>query len=279
MKRIAVSLLLLSLCLTLCACGESSQNTAASVPDRALPVAEAPAPGHDPSEFYGEWVDLLNVNGVYTDRYELSGANLGDLWTLSDDDKIHIYDYEFSIEEYEGIPSLICRNSPYYEFESSHWLVHAEDYQTCFSRYFQSVELTVDNMDEYLSQPIIVGDSLDESGNITGTAYLIRSLVYDTGLVFAGADNCWIEYVDSNTGRVAPFCISSGELRSVGRTSGTLVYVKADYVQENTIAIEEVPEYRHRASYRVLTLTNGCRIFDYCPGWENTNANYDDWKY
>lgn len=292
MKRITVSLLLLSLCLTLCACGESHQDSAASVPDRALPVAEAPAPAPDPSEFYGEWVDLLRYRYAYQydEKFTFDASNYGDLWKLSDDGKtILIYDNEYSIEESDGVPALICRVTQNDEYEFSHWLVRAEDYETCFDRYFVAVDLSAENVSDYLGPPVAIGDYFDEWGDVAGPLYLYSSPAYSQGLVYLGIAGDPEFLVEEITDREArnqnfPYGMTTGPLwyshSGYGRARGTIIYAKAEFVQDNSMYIGEKHEAGYQLCERVVTLSNGCKLYDsYVGNWANTNANYDDWKY
>lgn len=305
MKTLRAVAAALAVCVILSACGGSPAPASAnSAPaDRMISTPEpiiTPPPPDDGltdaerqirAELAGEWVDVNSYfeQGDGTGMLETLFADEwgGDTWELSADGKT-IGPYR--IVDDDGITLLIrSGQSLTAPVQVSYILVRREQFRDFFNRYFVEVDVTGENIHEYVNEPVYIGEyeTVDSWGDVNGTAeaWTCTSPVYDSGLVFIGAGRNF-RYEAIYNGYSAdiryPYGIQYGAggytgAYTIGRAEGRLFFVRSEYVTDNTV--ETYTEaYDRRARYaRVVTILDGIRI-----ATENRwvdGINYDDWKY
>lgn len=163
--------------------------------------------------------------------------------------------------------------------------VRREDYQAAFEQKFVAVELSEENVKDYLGDAVFIGNALDEWGEEykDSPCYMLTSMVYDDGLVYVGcSDDFAVELVVDTidrgetytVGATVPFDYTNnycgGVHKSVsisGRAKGTMYFVKPEYVANNY--------YEDMWTY--VELTNGTL---YTTGFiPNVNFNYADFMH
>lgn len=230
----------------------------------------------------------LEEDGTFYIRFQMG------TWTLSEDVSTIMLTVEncdvgvdtmtLNIVEEDGFTKLvgtILNNQPFaYVLE--------EDYEAAFSAKYAAVELTDENLKDYIGDPVCFENVMNRQIGYVVDAYFFPSQAYDNGLVYLGCNYCDVDYVwqeggqPRQSGSVFPvywYTIASANITGVGlgsSASGTMFYVKADHVAEN---------YVNENGYRTLVLTNGVElVFDgygdfYDNFWPNVNASYDEYIY
>ena len=239
------------------------------------------------ASFAGEWVSelkrdfsiQLNTDGTLT----LDGFD--GTWALNEEETA--LDLSFAglsisvkIIEEDGFQKLDMSAI------NSWCLVKAENYQAAFDKKFIAVELSGENVKEYLGDPVHIGYGLDAWGeeDKQNPVYLLTSKVYEDGLVYIGCSDdfavelIWESTYENRKEPIAgnPFSLIWGyddndgyynRPVSIGeRAAGTLYYVRSEYVVENSINSD---------GRRDVKLTNGSV---YSPEYyESFSYRYEDY--
>lgn len=324
MKNIIALLLALAMCFSLCACGKSEAVTnveglidaigevstesesaiiaaeeaynalakeektkvenysvlteARAALDDAIKAAEyealkAPFVGTWISEFVGEKKITLNADGTGV-PYD---------WTISEDGtKLTIGGEVGTVIIEDEYTKLLFVNS-------KDCYVRAEDYQEAYDRKFMAVEVTGENVKDYLGDPVLAGYELDAWGEVREgcTLYFLTSKVYEDGWVYIGcSDDFAVDIVYSfgftMTHTLGPFSniVTLGDspnpVRIGDRAKGTLYYVREEYVAENYLS-----DTNGLDGHTELILTNGIEyttatIFANNGSYNGVSFDYQD---
>jgi hypothetical protein len=291
MKRIFVYLLALALLFALCACSNHAESPAQQREEQLGEQRQADSgsePADDPRQkeamapFVGTWV--LECPVVDPAPFELqesgvfvSGNSTGHWSVDTASGKLVIDGTAWLVFEEDGF-TKIRPDQTYtsmYEPETC-TRVMEKNRSAAAEKKFVVVDLSEENILDYVGQPVLAGNRLDNQGNITNACYLYPSLVYDRGLVFfaSGDDLCW-ECTDGNMSISygdCPYLYDSCQNELTGTAWGRLCYIRADYVTDNRLELID------GFSYRVLTLTSGEKYL--CGGNRGTvDYDYQDYLY
>ena len=228
------------------------------------------------SEYSGEWVDvlhpgnhfILNEDGSYQSNSIEPGR-----WSF--------YDDKLGLENGRGYTNLSDDGIPLLYWDKE-LLVKASEADNYFNTHFVTVEITPDNIREYISEPIMIGNRIDEWGETTDTPmFHPLSIAYRNGLVLVGwSEDFKYELIASNifgSGTVTvnePFLVirdySAVDSFCIGeRAMGTLTFVRSEYVSNNYLS-----DYQ-----RIVELSNGVVFKSSAYDWKGITANYEDYKY
>lgn len=202
-------------------------------------------------------------------------------WTVSEDGK-------YIALTGDNLPDFFGEAIPVFEEDGfkkiqivDSWgpFVLVEDHNTIFEMKYVAVELTAENVREYLGEPVKAGYVLNSWGeeDKTAPAYLLTSQVFDEGLVYVGCSNdfavelIYEEYIEmtynditAKTHIMEPFSLLQANehahegtaleshfrpIRIGDKAKGTLYYVREEYVADNFF--DPVTEYTF------VKLTNG----------------------
>lgn len=227
-------------------------------------------------EWSGEWVDvlhsanhfILNEDGTYQSdsiepgRWELQGEKLflekGGSYTILNDD---------------GSPLLYRDNA---------LLVKASDYDAYFNEHFVKIEITPENIREYIGVPVAIGFSVNEWGDVGDTpVFAAKSIAFDNGLVLVGwsedfkyeiIENSLYDSITNTYDEPYPVIYTIWDQVSYdigNRAMGTLIFVRSDYVMNNYFSENQ----------RIVELYNGVVFKNYAGRWNGITAKYEDYKY
>ena len=285
------------------ACGQSAsgneaQGTVTTAAPEAAPTPE-PTPEPEPtpsaesivSSFTGEWVEVfsgfktpgqaehivLSEDGNYT-RGETSGI----WWPDSEGREIWLdYQFVFTRLEEDGFTMLARFREPY---GTEELLVRAEDYEAYVDHYFMIVEITPENLRNYIAEPVYLTTPVDEWGEPLSTIILIwDSLIFKDGFTYvARSDDFKYEMIRNSLmdGKIVrsesvtelrPFHITSMfpkmESYSMGeRAMGSLVFVRPGFVRSNTVG----------DSFRRVEMTSGIVFAEVRVDWIGIEEFYPD---
>lgn len=213
-------------------------------------------------------------------------------WTLSDTGTEVILDvtgreakngsYTLKVLEEGGYTKLIGSvfgNQPF-------GYVQEQNYLPAFQAKYAILDLTKENIREYLSDPVPIG-TIETAEGKKHTAYWYAPKAYERDLVYLGSScivpvdyehggktyHLWLDFPVLSTTNLK---IKNPHINSDSRLSGEIFYIKADYVADNYINPE---------GYRVLELTNGIQmIFNGYEDtmntfWNRIDVNYSDFMY
>ena len=166
---------------------------------------------------------------------------------------------------------LVARELPLTFIRSSEIHDYVEDR-------FVIVKLSSENVRDYFEDPVCVGEILDEKKKPTGEkAWIQPSSAYASGLVYygQGSDFHYVlrQTADNGVRRVLlPYdtlpLADWATFGHVAEVSGTVIYVKSEYVAENRMT---------DARTRQLTFTDGTTHTTSLT-WYSDLADYDEWK-
>ena len=302
MKTLRAVAAALAACVILSACGGSpapaSANSAPS--ERAIPIIEpiiTPPPQDDGltdaaqqarEKFAGEWVDMGGTNlsrgGVQHVSLEMIPTDWGVSWSVNDDGTITYQGCTYSVVDDEGIQLLICNNPAPggVAYTSSSVMIRESDFREYFDRHFVKVEVSAENIGDYIGPPVYLGafERLDtwESGEV----WVYSSNAYENGLVYIGHNSDFV--FETGTGESwSPYGLILGEHSyNLGRAKGALYFVRAEYVADYALYVNagDDPHANSYNIFRVITLTNGASYVDSLGGSNmRFDINTDDWKY
>ncbi|MBQ7801482.1 MAG: hypothetical protein IJ375_04055 [Oscillospiraceae bacterium] len=197
----------------------------------------------------------LREDGVFlSDYYGGEGA----VWTLSEDmtavtvEGGDIEPITFEVRQEDGFDKLAGELEGIGAFP----YVRQEDYEAAYSAKYVTVELTDENVHDYIGDAVNIGQIVGQGGK-TFHYFVFATPVYDDGLVYLGCD-CRVQMTANYGGTTINFANSfpvfigfdrsTTNLKLTGSASGKMYYVKADHVAENYIAEDGV---------RTLVLTDG----------------------
>lgn len=162
-------------------------------------------------------------------------------------------------------------------------LVKKDDYPKIKDTYFTAVEISPENLSDYVGQLTHIRNIPDDQGaEGAGNLFAFRSNAYADGLVFVGAgDDFSLEYsyiINPRRGVVHhgktanPFYAIEEQIAdpagiTIENASGTLLFIKAELVAELT--------YDQAGRTRVITLTDGAVIYDRCMVYSAESCAYD----
>lgn len=179
----------------------------------------------------------------------------------------------------DGIPLIVNDQNP----DSYTIMIRSQDYDAWFDRHFVAVELTEENVSEWIGEYTRLGDTLENGKAVPNSGvYAFRSLAYDQGLVYLGSSPDFsLEFTVetkiatfTNT-QETPFALQVSEgqfVATLREVQGTIYFVRDDYVAANEVT--QVGEL----TARVVTLKDGSRWITEVR-WETVDADYADWIY
>lgn len=246
----------------------------------------------------GEWTEVYSTflynysaeDFVFAEDGTVSTGNLSIEWGLSEDGGSVEFKFgdtialSYDIVDYNGITALVNSQSD----AVSSVFVRPEDYQRFVDQRFVAVEINSENIGDYIGEYVRIGRRLDEFGEPRedGGVCMFRSRAYEQGLVYVGSSADFVfEYsFHGNRGEYTfssrdPFLLgeeyTDAVFQSFGRAKGTLYYVKAEYVAENSV------ENMNGFMTRVVRLTDGTKFVDniITIRWDETDADYNDWRF
>ena len=149
------------------------------------------------SPIVGEWVNEVgktkSISFSADGKFNVDGYE--GTWDLNEngatlDIKIGGVSPEISVIEEDGFVKLNLGFMDIFEC-----YVRAEDYQDAFDKKFVAVDLSPENVKDYLGEPVRAGYLLDAWGEEDRTTpiYILTSNVYDDGLVYIGCGDDFIE--------------------------------------------------------------------------------------
>ncbi len=142
---------------------------------------------------------------------------------------------------------------------------------------FVFVDITAENVSDYIRKPVNIGVILDEKDKPTGdSAWVLGSGVYGEGLVYYGRSEDFSLTLQNNatgsTRVILPYdtlsLTTGATFGHVTAASGTLVFVRSEYVSDNRMT---------DARTRTLTFTDGTTHTTSLT-WYSDLADYSDWK-
>ncbi len=145
---------------------------------------------------------------------------------------------------------------------NSHAYVRDQDLEAAREKKYVEVELTPDNLREYIGDPISLGYEfgMDKFNEFDQSIfhYFFPSPAYERGLVLIGESGVRVEVI-SEKGEyffVTPGAIqrSASPLRFTGRAQGTLYFVRDSYVEQNHLGHSSMDTYN---CIRYLVFTDG----------------------
>lgn len=230
--------------------------------------------------YSGEWVDMLNPSSRFVLRndgtYQSDTMEPG-TWNLSagaEERKLYMqYGGNFRILVDDGVTLLS---------EDKKLFAKASECDAYFDKHFVKVDITPENIREYIGDPVEIGYTVDEWGEPRDTSvFAARSIAIGNGLVLLG----WSEDFKYEIIENAPYgietytydepypvitCFLGNCSYSIGdRAMGTLTFVRSDYVRENTFS----------DSRRTVELSNGLVFKTYAGHWNDITAKYEDYPY
>lgn len=214
-----------------------------------------------------EWVDIdrgflikLDADG-HASLQEPDGKKLIFDWKLSDDMQCIEFTGHVSFElnvnhifEYTALVNPLTYNL------NLGTLVRKSEETALIDQYFTLVELTAENMCEYIGESVLLGKVMNEWGEETDeSVYYFKSKAYENGLVHVYASDDYRAEGDGFAldNPFAPFrfasrYLGSDELPAIERIKGTMYFLSSEYVTDAKL----LPEF----NARVITLTNGSVI-------------------
>ena len=303
MKRSIALLLTIAMLFTLCSCGNSAAETGSTAASQTASGPE-PVKAEDPAQpagsaekteqpdnsdereallqsLNGDWISLYNrMNDLDDEVLTISGLTEDKVTFSESGDRIEAIYGDSKVIDADGIP-LLSYAYTYY--------IKEQDYQTYFDSHFVKVEITGDNIGDYLGDFVKIGYLTDDWGEIEekGPVYRFVSRPYEDGLVFLSAKDFKMEVNYRRSGEEytwdydTPYdCIVlwdnfllESEFVSFGRAKGTLLFARADYVADNLID--------PKTDTRLVRLKDGqvfqnfFSLFDY----SKSTVDYEDNKF
>lgn len=270
MLRMPIVLLTIgALCISPVAFQSNDNEKAIEVQEEQVITKE----GH--SLFEGKWKYLysdIDVNDIeFKEEYKISLDNRKD-WSFQNNGQMLYYDKNlFTLAVDNGIPKLL------YNFKGNCYVyVHEEDYDKLYNEMFVSVELTSDNISEYIGQPLRIGETVDEWGEHNGYLFQLSSPALEKGLILYQYDENLQYEIIFNDGYTStayyPYIglWSDREetyIGGFGRAKGKLIYVKSNYVDN--------VEMYYKNSYlrRIIHFKDGSSIESCSPMVDFLNEN------
>lgn len=186
---------------------------------------------------------------------------------------------DFRVVESNGMYSLL--QEPDEDTEDGQ---NKNPYNTCFIREsdyekkFVRVELTMENVDDYIQLDVYGRLFADDGGNTFGNQVMVggKSKVASEGLRYVGAENFYASVSTSDANGTYEDYLSlpydsefamddSRRIDGFLEVSGALIFVKTEFVADQECTridrgdfVSAIEEYN-----RILTLDDGCRIVNY----------------
>jgi len=210
--------------------------------DEAIKVAEETAL-REP--YAGEWLSEIEGSTYITLHADGTAVRMGETlsWALNEDGTSILVDdgSTFTIIEEDSFTKIVLNDSDYF--------VLSTDYRMAFDKKFtMKVELTSENVRDYLGDPVLVGYQLDNWGEPKDENsycfYYLSSNIYDEGWVYADCSGDFAIDIVYNTGFTmtledGPFDGIYNEGRYLcptqigNRVRGTLYYIRKECVAKN----------------------------------------------
>ena len=143
---------------------------------------------------------------------------------------------------------------------------------------FVFIDITRENVRDYIAAPVNIGEILDEKEKRTGkSAWVLGSSAYQEGLVYYGrSEDFHLELQNNSTGTmniILPYdtlSLTTGAVfGNVLEADGKLVYIRSEYVSDNRMT---------DARTRTLTFTDGT-THTTSMTWYSDLASYSDWVF
>lgn len=240
------------------------------------------------TDTYSTYGFSLEENGDFFIRFCLG------TWTLSEDmttvtlnveqHDVGVETLTFQVIQEDGFTKLLGELPNNRKFA----YVKDDDYEEAFQKKYAAVELTDENVRDYIGDVVSFEDINNTQVGRVVDAHFFTSNAYDDGLVYLGCNYCDVDFAWEQGGAAkqadSQFPVywwttaadNCTNIRIGDSAYGTMFYVKAEYVAEN---------YINEDGYRTLVLTNGVEmVFDgygdfYDRFWNNVGANYEDYIY
>lgn len=302
MKKIIALLLVLAMCFSLCACGKSEAvknveglieaiGEVTTESENAIIAAEEAynALPEDEKEKVENYAVLTTAkDGLEILLFEqLEKSLVGEWVLLADGDTVILtlnedgttliegMEFEWKLEQdkscirLDGAIGLKFDINYIFEYimidnrELAGVMVRKADYKELSEKYITAVELTKENIHDYIGEPIYLGQAKDEWGDdMNDAVYCFASKAYENGLIYLGvSDDFAVENgvyfgLGRHSGLFGAFFVSGNERIEIGRVKGNVCFISSELV--------ESVEYSDDALQRVVTLINGSEIVDYC---------------
>ena len=227
----------------------------------------------------GEWKDETglveeNLNFTEDGRFQVGSVAYGDTWELSEDgNDVYVNGWcSYTVIEENGITKLV-NNRPFSFPYDGVLYVRPQDYEAAHNEKYVTVELTKENISEYMGEATFIGYELDDFGEekTDTSCYAFPSLVHDQGLIYLGAKDAAIEvllrdkdYHDYSfswtlsepfgSWGVLGYVSDWEEIVGLGRAQGEIVFVKEEYVSHINWTVSP---YNGDIKSRNISLKNG----------------------
>lgn len=179
-------------------------------------------------------------------------------------------------------------------------LMQPEDHAAWCAENIVEVEITTDNLAEYIGGEIFLSDILNKEGEDIGDDYCcFASPAYDRGLVYVGCSRDFylstetdegldLDYFEEGQSPYSPFiaCVPGAEetgslVQNWDLTAvdgwGTLYYLPAEKVADVSLVTHEIAG--HRDTTRVVTTTDGYKLTDKGNAGRYDNSNMYNYFY
>lgn len=230
----------------------------------------------------GEWVDesglvQAKISFLEDGSFQLGSVAYGDTWELSEDgEAIYVNGWEnYAVLEENGLVKLVNKASVGLPYDGVIY-VREKDFQAAHNEKYVTVELTTENVSDYMGEAVFIGYERDEFGEekTEYSCYAFPSLVRDQGLIYLGAADAAVEVIlqdkDDPSFRlettlfepfgswgVMGYVSSWEEIVGLGRARGEIVFVKEEYVRDVTWSASP---YGGKEKMRTIVLDNGIRL-------------------
>ena len=256
---------------------------------------ETTAPEETRKALVGEWEEIyctLLYDKVSYDIYladdgSCSGELDGYTWSFNEDkNSVDLYldgsiAERAAIVDYDGITALVMN----YPDTLSSVFVRKEERQRFMDQRFVTVKINMENVGDYVGDYVRAGELFDDGGNTAAEmgTFLFKSKAYEQGLVYVGCSSDFeleltfrSPFGEYTASLLDPFgCRQSADNEtffSFAKAEGTLYFVRAEDVAENYLTGDP--------PCRAVKLKDGTMIRSFLPSlWDQTDAEYDDWKY
>ena len=199
--------------------------------------------------------DYLNLEFTWEYTLEKKTINLNGIVNIS-----------FGVSDFFGNIMLVCDNT---EFAGNY--VKTDRSAKITETFLTVVEITNENVSEYLGAPTFISKSYNEWGEEERESiYCLSSEAYSNGLIYlCSSDNFaletnsyWIKAEDP----YMPYPAASDNEGKISRVKGNLIYISSDYVSN--------VEFSEGGTYRLINLTNGETIIDFCNHYTSNSEPY-----